>query len=85
MKSSLLYIKVPVIITTKPITLTMLTHTFKDYKDKSGFPSADKVIIIPTIQMTPVFVTFKRDLVNASNIFVIFKPFKLNMPIDIIP
>jgi|JI7StandDraft_1071085.scaffolds.fasta_scaffold2221000_1 hypothetical protein len=43
------------------------------------------VIIIPTIQIAAVFVTFNNDLVNASNILVMLTPPKLYIAIIIIP
>lgn len=64
-------------MTAKPRALTRLTIIFKDYNLRSLFPSADKVIIIPTTQITDVLVTFNNDLVKASNIFVILKPLRL--------
>jgi hypothetical protein len=46
---------------------------------------AKSVIIIPTIQIAAVLVTFNKDLVNASNILVILTPPKLYMAINVIP
>lgn len=42
-------------------------------------------MMIPIIHIAAVFVTFRSDLVNASNIFVILTPPKLNIAIVMIP
>ena len=43
------------------------------------------VITMPIAQIAAVFVTFKRDLVRASNIFVIVTPPKLKTEITTMP
>lgn len=64
-------------IVENPTAFTKLTPTFNDSNFSSLFPEAEIVIIIPTIHTTEVLVTFNKDLVRASNNFVIFNPFKL--------
>lgn len=64
-------------IVENPTAFTKFTPIFNDSNFRSLFPEAEIVIIIPTIHTTEVFVTFSKDLVRASNNFVIFNPFKL--------
>lgn len=72
------------IIDENPTTFIRFTKMFNDSSLYSGLV-ARSVIIIPMIQTNAVFVTFKRDLVNASNNLVIDTPPKLKSDIVIIP
>ena len=65
LKINLLYINVPNTINTKPPAFITFTTGSKDYILYSSLV-ANKVIMIPIIQISEVLVIFKRDLVKAS-------------------